>query len=1114
MGRGPQPDGRIAGGPGKPVTRRRSTWIWGLAVLAVLVGGALRLRFDADVLGLLPSDLPVVHGLKLHQAHFGSAHQLIVTVSADDADAATAAAKAIAAALGSEATLVRRALWQAPWMQDPLSSSEFLAWSWFQQPEAEVRRLVARLQPDSLPQVLVEARDQLAVSVSPAELAKLSYDPLGLTELPGAGLADFEQTQRLFGSEDGRFRIVFVEPATGKIGFKAEIAWLASIQRKIAQIQETTGFPRDVRIGFTGGPVFAAEAATGMERDMTQSAIGTLAIIALLFWTVHRRWRPLLVLVAALGMSVLVTFAFGALLIGQLNIISIGFAAILLGLVVDYGLVAYQEHCEDPDESVSSLRRRIGPGIFWSALTTAGAFLLLNLGGLPGLAQLGTLVGIGVMVGFAVMLFGFLPLAGRPTLPVPSSRALAERQAGPFWSARLHGALLFAGVVLLGLRGLPSVDHSQNSLRPRGSAAYAEMERVQARLGQPEAPLFLLTRGASAQDVAVRLGMARRALTVGTSNHLVSSFVLADSWWPDPAMQATNASSLRGLVDAWPRIRSSATAAGFSGESLALADGIVRNWSNGLAQARMSWPTGAVADWVFHQAAAKDADGWFALGLVRPGIAGTNVPAVLDMPVGEGSILTGWPLLGEAILLNVEVRLRWMVAGIFIFLLLCLWGAFRNWREVALGVLALAASFVALLAIMRFSGWSWNLLNLMALPLLLGTGVDYTIHVQLALRRHRGDRRAVWRNTGKALILCGGTTIAGFGSLSWSGNLGLASLGQVCAAGVLCVLATSLVLLPGWWSWAVGSRWSVVGKGEQAVNSKPASIYHARVWSFALIAARRLPRSVCQGLCVAGARVYRVLNPGRFAVVTDNLRPVVGAADVDRQAARLFTNFGVKLCDLWRYEAGLPVQDQFLELTGWENLQSAVGAGRGVLLITIHLGNWEFGAPLLAARGVRLLVLTQPEPGDGFTEMRRGARARWGIETFVVGEDPFAFVEIIKRLQAGQTVALLMDRPPAGSGVEVELFGLPFIASIAAAELARASGCSLVPAFIPKTGNGYAAHILPAVAYDRASLNSRPARAALTGEILRAFEPAIRKHPDQWFHFVPMWPKPAASKEQ
>ena len=71
-----------------------------------------------------------------------------------------------------------------------------------------------------------------------------------------------------------------------------------------------------------------------------------------------------------------------------------------------------------------------------------------------------------------------------------------------------------------------------------------------------------------------------------------------------------------------------------------------------------------------------------------------------------------------------------------------------------------------------------------------------------------------------------------------------------------------------------------------------------------------------------------------------------------------------------------------------------------------------------------------------------------GVETLVVGEDMFAFVEIIRRLQAGATVALLVDRPPAPTAVKVELFGKPFLASNAAAELARASGSAIVPTYI------------------------------------------------------------------
>ena len=74
-----------------------------------------------------------------------------------------------------------------------------------------------------------------------------------------------------------------------------------------------------------------------------------------------------------------------------------------------------------------------------------------------------------------------------------------------------------------------------------------------------------------------------------------------------------------------------------------------------------------------------------------------------------------------------------------VLVLLSLWFAFRRATEILLGVAVLCLSGLCLLAIMAVSGWTWNLMNLMALPLMLGTGVDYTIFIQLALRRHGGD---------------------------------------------------------------------------------------------------------------------------------------------------------------------------------------------------------------------------------------------------------------------------------------------------------------------------------------------------------------------------------------
>ncbi len=273
--------------------------------------------------------------------------------------------------------------------------------------------------------------------------------------------------------------------------------------------------------------------------------------------------------------------------------------------------------------------------------------------------------------------------------------------------------------------------------------------------------------------------------------------------------------------------------------------------------------------------------------------------------------------------------------------------------------------------------------------------------------------------------------------------------------------------------------------------------------------ARQTPHFVLSRLAVRLAQLYGMGCPGRRRVVFENLLP---ALQGDRVAAgvatrELFQQFGLKLADLWRYESGLAIYSLFRDLTGWDHYLAAEAKGRGVLFLTMHLGNWEFGAPLLTQRGIRLQVITLDEPQASLTKVRETARARWGIATLALGSDPFASLEIIRRLEENNSVALLMDRPPEVSAVSVELFGRPFNASIAAAELARASGCALLPVYLPRTDGGYLAHILPEIEYERRQLASREARARLTQQIMNAFEPAIRLYLNQWYHFVPIWPK-------
>ena len=304
-----------------------------------------------------------------------------------------------------------------------------------------------------------------------------------------------------------------------------------------------------------------------------------------------------------------------------------------------------------------------------------------------------------------------------------------------------------------------------------------------------------------------------------------------------------------------------------------------------------------------------------------------------------------------------------------------------------------------------------------------------------------------------------------------------------------------------------GSKSQDQNSNARSLPQGPSLFYGALLWRLGLCCVRLLPERMLKSIAAALVSLYARVFPRRRETVVQNLLPAVGGQRVraEEAAAKLFRQFSGKIVDLWRFEAGLPMDDVFGEMSGWDHFLAAQKSGRGVLIVTPHLGNWEFGAPLLTKHGYKLNVITLAEPGHGLTELRQAARARWGIETLVIGRDPFAFVEIMRRLEAGATVALLIDRPPKTSAVEVELFGEKFPASIAAAELARATNCILLPVYLPRVDGRYAAHVLPPVEYDRPTLRDRAARQQLTQRVVTALEPAVREHLEQWYHFVPVW---------
>jgi predicted exporter len=782
---------------------------WWLLLLVPIFAGLARLHFDVEVLDLLPANVPAVQGLKIYQQHFANARELIVTVKAQNPEAAETVARSIAEKLRGETNLVSDATWQPPWLEHPDQTAELIAYLWLNQPREIFQRLAGNLSETNLPNVLAATREQLATTLSPNEIAQLSYDPFGLTRLPediASAAPGFGQGQELFSSAEGTFRIIFVKARGDLNGYRECTDWFNAVKKIVAANLPATN---QIQIGYTGRPAFVAEISGGMQHDITLSVGGTSVIIAILFWLAHRRLKPMLWLLTLLALILAATLALGGLIFGVINVISMGFAAILLGLAVDYAVVHYQEALAHPDLSIPQVRRAIAPAIFWAAVTTISAFLVLNFGGLPGLAQLGSLVGIGVALSACVMIFAFLPPLFPNRMQPQPNQAVAEagielaKSLNPLRKKIIFSItailILFCAAILFS--GLPKMDETANTMQPRNSQAYATLDAIKKNLGQKREPLWLVISGQNENAVAQKLAAIEPILENAVSNGTLVSFDSPNSLWPRPDFQNQNRDAAQQLISERTTFHAAAATNGFAESSLGLADEILSTWQRAASEEKVFWPTNPLDAWIFEKISARETNQFLAAAFLFPTTNATAASfAQLDSQLPRAGVwLSGWELLGGTVLATVKSNLWKLLLPMAGLILLSLWLAFRRFAEIFFSISILLLSGFCLLAAMKILGWQCNLLNLMALPLILGTGVDYSIFMQLALRRCHGDLQLAHRSVGRALLLCGGTAIAGFGTLGLSSNAGMSSLGRVCAVGIAGNMLISVFLLPVWW---------------------------------------------------------------------------------------------------------------------------------------------------------------------------------------------------------------------------------------------------------------------------------------------------------------------------
>jgi KDO2-lipid IV(A) lauroyltransferase len=246
------------------------------------------------------------------------------------------------------------------------------------------------------------------------------------------------------------------------------------------------------------------------------------------------------------------------------------------------------------------------------------------------------------------------------------------------------------------------------------------------------------------------------------------------------------------------------------------------------------------------------------------------------------------------------------------------------------------------------------------------------------------------------------------------------------------------------------------------------------------------------------------LNARSRRAVIANLRHALGESFSEREltgiARRSFRNFAWLIVDFLRFpRLSAEGMDSMVDIDGLRSVQEEFRTGKGVIFLAAHLGNWELGGAILAMKGFPLSVVAMPHENgriDRFFARRRADKGIAAVST------EHATSELLESLRRKECVAILADRNILGRGVEAEFFGEAALMPYGHVILSLRTGAPIVPGFVIRKGRGrFKTYVEEPI---------RPGKGPdafqeLMARCLSVMEEYVRRYPDQWFVFEPIW---------
>jgi hopanoid biosynthesis associated RND transporter like protein HpnN len=599
------------------------------------------------------------------------------------------------------------------------------------------------------------------------------------------------------------------------------------------------------QLRLTGPVPMADEEFSTIKENAELNAAVTITIVLFILWLALRWVRIILAVFVCVAVGLAMTAAVGMLLVGTLNLISVYFAVLFVGLGVDFGIqfsVRYRAERHDVDEVHEALLqtgRHAGAPLTLAALATAAGFLSFLPTVYKGVSELGLIAGIGMLIAFATSVT-LLPALLSVLKPPSEPEQLGYSALAPVDSFlerhRIAILIVTAVVVTAGLPLLYWLRFDFNPMNLRSPKTEA-VSTYLALKNDPDSGFNDIQVLAPSLEAADQVAAKLRALPEVKRVLTLSSFIPADQQQKLPLIQnaakvllpllnptapsqpptdAQNVSMMGSTVDALRRLAGNGTGSGAVAArrladamtALSKADPAVRQRLQDIIVqplrialddlrtlltarevTRANLPPDLVREWV-------TAEGKARVDVAPSGDAADN--EVLQKFARAVQAVAPEATEGPISILEArrEVVVAFIEAGACALLSIgvLLWLTLRRFGDVLLTLVPLLLAGVVTLEICVLIDLPLNFANIIALPLLLGVGVAFKIYYIMAWRA--GQTNLLQSVLTRAVTFSACTTATAFGSLWFSSHPGTSSMGKLLAISLLTTMAAAALFQP------------------------------------------------------------------------------------------------------------------------------------------------------------------------------------------------------------------------------------------------------------------------------------------------------------------------------